>query len=245
MSPFLLALRRIALQLSLPVGFALSLITLTIFFRRQRFAVVAFVVLWLASTPIASDALGHILENRFARIEARDCPKADAIVVLGGIVSVVQGNIKLNEAIDRFESGVCLLKLGKAPVLVFTGAELPYAYYNEGHALQQLAIEHGVPPASIRVIGSLYNTETEAAAVRKDLAQHNERHIILVTSAFHMPRAALLFHRAGIDLTPFPTDYRYTGSGWRLERWFPTPAALAQTDNTLHELYGYLLNRLK
>jgi uncharacterized SAM-binding protein YcdF (DUF218 family) len=245
MDPLLFVLRKIAPQPFLPVGFALIFIALAILLRRRFLALIAFAVLLLASLPVVADALGQVLESRFPRIEAGQCPTADAIVVLGGIVTVSRGHLEIHEAFDRFETGVRLFQLGKAPVIIFTGAEVPFEDYNEGRVLRQLAIDHGVPPASVRVTGRVYHTESEAAAVREDLARHNQHRIILVTSAFHMPRAATLFHRAGVEFTPFPTDYRSARSSLRLERWVPTAAALVETDNTLHELYANLIYRVR
>ena len=36
-------------------------------------------------------------------------------------------------------------------------------------------------------------------------------HPILVTSAFHLPRAVLNFEKQGITVTPYPTDFWVSG----------------------------------
>ena len=70
--------------------------------------------------------------------------------------------------------------------------------------------------------------------------------IILVTSAFHMTRAESLFRAAGLDVTPFPVDFRGP-TRITLRSFIPSGTALAQTDLALHEIYGrlyYWLRRL-
>ena len=54
---------------------------------------------------------------------------------------------------------------------------------------------------------------------------------LLVTSAFHMPRAVGLFRKAGIDVLPWPTDYRTSGTA-RLAFDFTQPSANAQIATT-------------
>ena len=63
--------------------------------------------------------------------------------------------------------------------------------------------------------------------------------IILVTSAFHMTRAESLFRAAGLDVTPFPVDFRGP-TRITLRSFIPSGTALAQTDLALHEIYGRL-----
>jgi uncharacterized SAM-binding protein YcdF (DUF218 family) len=60
---------------------------------------------------------------------------------------------------------------------------------------------------------------------------------IVVTSAFHMTRAESLLRAAGLDVTPLPVDFRGP-MRIALRSFFPSDAALAQTDLALHETYG-------
>jgi uncharacterized SAM-binding protein YcdF (DUF218 family) len=99
------------------------------------------------------------------------------------------------------------------------------------------------------VVGRASNTEEEARAVREhfaanpvmdaDTGQPRPPRIILVTSAFHMTRAESLFRAAGLDVTPFPVDFR-SPTRITLRSFIPSGTALAQTDLALHEIYGRL-----
>jgi uncharacterized SAM-binding protein YcdF (DUF218 family) len=61
--------------------------------------------------------------------------------------------------------------------------------------------------------------------------------ILLVTSAYHMSRAEILFRRAGLEVIPFPVDFQ-TKLGITPRSFIPSGGALQQTDAALHEIYG-------
>ena len=62
----------------------------------------------------------------------------------------------------------------------------------EGEYLKELAIKYGVSEENIILTDEVQNTDQEAKAIKKILSNENAR-IILVTSAFHMPRARKSF----------------------------------------------------
>ena len=47
-----------------------------------------------------------------------------------------------------------------------------------------------------------------ARFTREFCEQNHFDKVILVTSAYHMPRSVLLFERAGMHVIPYPTDYK-------------------------------------
>ncbi|MFZ9995198.1 MAG: YdcF family protein, partial [Steroidobacteraceae bacterium] len=99
------------------------------------------------------------------------------------------------------------------------------------------------------------NTEGEARAIAKMLmpapapvpAQSDPKpvQIILVTSAFHMPRAQLIFEEAGLQVIPYPVDFRISAEGRDPTDFFPDPKALDRTDIAIRELIGRAFYRLK
>ena len=64
------------------------------------------------------------------------------------------------------------------------------------------------------------------------------KRIILVTSAFHMPRARMLFERAGIESVPYPTDFdqRPNKSNWL--SLIPSADGLDRTSDAVREFIG-------
>jgi uncharacterized SAM-binding protein YcdF (DUF218 family) len=92
---------------------------------------------------------------------------------------------------ERFFGGVELIKAGKTKTIIFTGGTRPWQnkIKPEGQVLAKIAEEFGIPSSQIILTKDVLNTQNEARAVREILTQNNSNKIILVTSAFHMPRA--------------------------------------------------------
>ena len=69
-----------------------------------------------------------------------------------------------------------------------------------------MAISFGISKQNILLTTNVENTDQEAKAVKK-LLTSDKPIILLVTSAFHMPRAQKVFEAAGIRVLPFPVDF--------------------------------------
>ena len=132
------------------------------------------------------------------------------------------------------------MKAGKAPNLIFTGAKMPWGKSSrtEGAVLTDYAIQYGIPSNQIFVSGLVTNTADEATAVKK-MALGNK--IILVTSAFHMPRARMLFEKKGLEVVPYPVDFKsLTADSVTFMHYLPNAGSLAKTELGMRELMGRL-----
>ena len=88
------------------------------------------------------------------------------------------------------------------------------------------------------------NTDQEAKAIKKLFSIDNPK-IILVTSAFHMPRAQLVFEAAGINVIPFPVDFK-TGAGkLTFMSFIPSADSFASTNFFVREMIGRTYYNLK
>jgi uncharacterized SAM-binding protein YcdF (DUF218 family) len=104
--------------------------------------------------------------------------------------------------------------------------------------LARAAQSLGIDPSSILRIETARDTEDEAAAVKRLVGGAR---VALVTSAFHMRRAALLFARAGVDFVPCPADYSARpapSSGWTDLLW--DSESLTRSTLAVHEWLGLL-----
>jgi uncharacterized SAM-binding protein YcdF (DUF218 family) len=165
------------------------------------------------------------------------------------------------EAADRFFAGVDLFQQGKGETLIFTGGLLPWQQEveSEGAYLARLAVGLGVDPSSIRVTQDVVNTESEARAIAamllpaptsvaaptSDSATAQPARVILVTSAFHMPRAQVIFEEVGIKVLPYPVDFWISAEGGGPTQYFPSAGALYRTDIAIRELLGRAFYRVK
>lgn len=235
----------------LPIGITLLLIGAGIVRRRRWPLVAAIVVLWLSSMPLVAGPLARALEDGATRLPVDSVGIADAIVVLSTGRMTAPGPEAVSEwtDADRFFGGVQLLRAGKAPLLVFTGGWSPWEPNapTEGEVMTEYATAIGIPREQIVTTGRVFNTAEEAVAVAAVLKarQQGTTRIILVTSAFHVPRARQLFEQAGLAVSVFPVDFYGTGGGTSVMDVLPTAGALTQTQMALRELYGRLYYRFK
>jgi uncharacterized SAM-binding protein YcdF (DUF218 family) len=227
----------------MPIMVVILLIVIGLYKKRNSLIYLAITLLYLSSTPIFSDAFFKLVEGDQSRKSIASIEKADAIVVLSGMLSLheIDGEeyIEWGDS-DRFFAGIALIKAGKAPNLIFTEAQMPWGESGrtEGAVLTDYAIQYGIPSNQIFVSGLVTNTADEAAAVKK-MALGNK--IILVTSAFHMPRARMLFEKKGLEVVPYPVDFKsLTADSVTFMHYLPNAGSLAKTELGMRELMGRL-----
>jgi uncharacterized SAM-binding protein YcdF (DUF218 family) len=237
-------LREILPLFLMPTCVVLALLVVALRTRRRWPIVVALVLLLTASTPVVSNVLMRAVEGWRVRQVTSDAPNADAIVVLSFGIRDVPGDTTSFEFddFDRFLGGFDLYKAGKAPRLIFTGGwsawkpDVPFI----GDVLIARARDFGVPASALSTTSIASNTEQEAAGVAELLGvgkSPTAPRILLVTSAYHMSRAEMLFRRAGLEVIPFPVDFQ-TKLGITPRSFIPNGDTLKQTDAALHEIYG-------
>jgi uncharacterized SAM-binding protein YcdF (DUF218 family) len=241
MSPFVLAL-------------GLWLASLLFAWRGRRGAGLAlgtlgFAGLWLASSPLLAAILVGSLESSYPAMAAVETPAADAIVILGGAVSGAQPparpTIALTASSGRVLHAAALYRAGKAKWIVIAAGNRPNNPHvqPEAEAIADLLRQLGVPAPAIRTEGKSQTTRENAANIRPILEALGARRILLVTSAFHMPRAIRTFSpvysppsfhliAASADVRVLPGDH----AGANL--WLPSLGALADVTTALKEFAG-------
>jgi uncharacterized SAM-binding protein YcdF (DUF218 family) len=222
----------------MPLPFSLALLVVGVCLlraeRRRRLgralAAASAALLLLFSNKIASNALLRPLETRFPPIPplapGGPLPAGLAacryVIVLGGGHTDMPGwapNDKLStSALERITEAVRLLRALPSAGLIVSGPAQPG---EPSHALvlAQTAESLGVPAGRIQLIDTAHDTEDESRAAK---ALVGDAPVALVTSAFHLPRAAALFRGAGVNLVPCPTDFqaRFTpGFHWGEANW--------------------------
>lgn len=225
-----------------PIVLVCALVLAGVLMRRRWLSVSGVALLWLCASPWFSDALFRAVEQHAVRQVAAEMPRADAVVVLSGMLAAVpgaHGTVHEWSDPDRFFGGLELFAAGKAPKLVFTRGKLPWDVTEtaEGDILRDLAVKQGVPAQSIVLTGPVENTQQEAAEVRR-LFPTEGATVLLVTSAFHMPRARALFEAQGLRVLPFPVDFKVQEKQSTVMDFLPDAKALRWTDEAVREGIG-------
>lgn len=248
----MLLLNKILPLFVLPLGISLILIAWGLARRRRAVAVAGLCVLLVSSNPVVGNTLIRWAEHGAERRVASTLPIVDAIVVLSAGRVVAPGPERVSEWGDanRFFGGLELFQAGRAPLLVFTDAMVWWApdAPPEGGILAAVAQANGVPADRIAVTGRIGNTADESKAVAQLLRGRglSQPRVILVTSAFHMPRARQQFEEQGMVVEPFPVDFWLSeGTRRTVLDVLPSVSALRQTESAVRELYGRAFYWLK
>jgi uncharacterized SAM-binding protein YcdF (DUF218 family) len=230
--------------LLLPPANGLALLGVAGVFRRRRWAfglaVLATALLVLQSLPLVADSLLRSLENRAGPV-LEDPAGAQAIVVLGsGLLSEAAeygGDTANERTLVRTRYGATVARRFGLPVLV-SGGRPVNATRSEAEVMAGiLANEFGVP---VRWQESRSRDTADNAAMSAEILKAaGIRRVVLVTQAFHMPRAATLFRAAGLEVVAAPTHFM-SGDGAELIwlDFLPRASALQRSYYALHEWLG-------
>ena len=230
---------------------ALGIVLLATRFHRagRALAVAALSLFALVGFSPLGNLMMLILEDRFPAWDAgRGAPAG--IVVLGGAlspdVSTGRGVPALNEAGERMTATVELARRYPDARIVFSGgdATLVRAARNEADIARQLFEGLGLAGPRVTYEGRSRNTAENATFTKALVRPKDGERWLLVTSAFHMPRAMGAFRAAGFPIEAHPVDFR-TRSGLDAAMPFASLAdGLKRTDTAMREFAGLIAYRL-
>jgi uncharacterized SAM-binding protein YcdF (DUF218 family) len=243
-------LNKILPYLIYPTTIILVLLIAGLFLKKRALLISATAIFLITSNPFLSDQMMSYLEVGQLKKSVDDVKMADAIVVLSGMLATIETSKGLDfewSDPDRFFGGAELIRSDNAPLLIFTGGKLPWQKINstEGEVLAKYAKNFGVDPSVIQITKEVQNTEDEAKAVKEILTPKNLNKIILVTSAFHMPRAKRLFERQGLEVQTYPVDFKVEANKTTLLDFLPSAYAMKNFEFAIRELLGRIYYQLK
>ena len=167
-------------------------------------------ILGLAAVFLPSALVKHFAGSRIVSpVEAADFG-ADCILVLGaGVRSDGSPSSMLQERID---TGVSLYEAGAAPKLLMSGDHGTRGY-DEVNCMKQEALRQSVPEADIFLDHAGFSTYE---SVYRAQAVFQAEKVVIVTQAYHLPRALQTAKALGLDAIGVACDtQRYYGQFWR------------------------------
>src|SRR5581483_2980516 len=227
-----------------------ALLSLTRFARAgRRLMIAAIVLLAVAAFSPLGNMLLYPLESRFPPWSAAQ-GAPDGIVVLGGPIdadlSVAHGMAVITSSPDRIVAAAALAHKYPNARIVFSGGSSSLISNEQREADYAAALFESLGIDKTRLImdRDSRNTYENAVFSKKLAAPKPGERWLLVTSAFHMPRAIGLFRKVGFAVEPYPVDWR-VGRGADVFAFTQFSLdGLLRTDVGVREWLGLVVYRL-
>ena len=203
-----------------PDSFFIILLTLCLllFLLRQTktatllLSLLTFCTLFLSFFPVG-DWLLYPLESRFQ--QNPDLPEqVDGIIVLGGSVipdrSVEWQQLETNQFHERLSSFIQLAQLYSNARLVFSGvnSSTDEDKPTEAQIAKTYFLKSGISPERLLIENKARNTAENVSYSRQLASPQSNETWIMITSAFHMPRAMGVFCQQNWKVIPYPVDHQ-------------------------------------
>jgi uncharacterized SAM-binding protein YcdF (DUF218 family) len=205
---------------------------------------VASTCLYLSALPVVSDQLSRTLETQ---LQGRaDLTGAQAIVVLSAGAHLGNGKDEPDSldgfSLERLASAARLYRMVGLPVAV-TGGRIVGSTDTLGRLMKEgLEQNFGIP---VRWSEEASRTTFENAAFTAQLLKADHiGSVIIVTHAWHLPRAIWSFKHFGIHALPWPVA-KTNVEAPDIDDFLPSVSALSRTFYYLHELIGLAYYRLR
>ncbi len=247
-------LSKIIAYLLLPINWVFLLFLGHIVFKKKKWrkSLVPFGIFLLIffSSPLIFNLTANFWEGEAIAVKAMP-DNFDYIILLGGFSNYHKGldyQYMVSERGNRLIASLQLYKEGKASKIIVSGGSgnIWENRISEAILTRDFLIQIGIPPEDILVESNSRNTYENALFTKQllDKIQTGAK-CILVTSAFHMPRAKALFDKQGVDVTAYPTDF----TGNRLNQpkhiFVPSGSVLWKWEFFIKEWVGILVYKIK
>ncbi|ACI20824.1 YdcF family protein [Thermodesulfovibrio yellowstonii] len=199
-------LKKVITSLILPPGILIIIFLLIALLEKRRnfiryLAFFSALLVYLISIEPVKDLLLYPLEKSYSVSEKLD---ADAIVILGG--GVYSWASFPEDSSNRLFTGYLVYRKTKLPIIVSGGAV--EGKISDSAAMAAMLKEFGVEDSKIIEENKSRDTAQNALYVAKICKEKSFKKVILVTSAYHMKRAVKFFKQAGLEVLPYPADFK-------------------------------------
>jgi uncharacterized SAM-binding protein YcdF (DUF218 family) len=227
-------LKKLIAYFILPPGLlVIAFAVLGLLTKRKLAKLIAFsfaLFVYLLSIEPVKDVLYKPLEDAYP---VPSKPEGDAIVILGG--GAYNTGILTGDSTKRLLTGFVLHKQTDLPIILSGGASI--GALPEAEVMKGLLLTLGVDKGKIYTEVNSRDTEENAQEVKKLCERLRCRRVILVSSAYHMRRAVLSFQKAGLEVVPYPTDFK-RDMRYNLYSLLPKISVFADSYKALREYLG-------
>jgi uncharacterized SAM-binding protein YcdF (DUF218 family) len=205
--------------------------------------VTSLVLLAIAGLSPLGNALILPLEQRFPQWDASH-GAPDGIVLLGGMiapdVSSARDTVALNEAAERITATAELARRYPDARIVMTGGSGALIFDEGAEAIFAVRQLEALGVAHDRITAEEQSRNTIENAVFSRLIANPKpgERWLLVTSAYHVPRAMGVFWAAGFPVEAYPVDWRTRGATDLARLFSSLSEGLQRTDTAAHEWVG-------
>ena len=254
------ALSKVADILASPLTWALALVAFALLKLRSRWPrrralglaslALALLVLYVFSLGSVANRLLRSLESS-ANDTTTEGAHYDAVIVLGGLLGAEASESshknEYNGAIDRLLAAFDMLRSGRARFVLISGGATNADVHGaiEARVLAEQLESWGIAGDRIVVEAESRNTHENAAFCAPIVQSHHWTKLVLVTSAFHMQRAAGCFRVAGLTFDTLPVDYNSYDPSRFSSSFLPRAEHLGVSTAALHEYLGRIVDRAR
>ena len=234
----------------LPVLYMLLFVTFVFYLLdRKSTGKILFVIagIWflIISTLPVPKVLIQSLENKYSQLSEtviKSLADSCDIIVLGGGHSddkdLTPNNQLSTTALGRLIEGIRIHSIIPDSRLILSGYSGGLRL-SQAMVLYQTALILEVDSTSMEILSTPSNTQMEAEEYARKFGTGND--LVVVTSDIDMPRAMMLFRKAGLDPVAAPTNqiFKYGSGKYRLS-WIPSASNIWMMERAIHEYAGIL-----
>jgi uncharacterized SAM-binding protein YcdF (DUF218 family) len=210
---------------------------------KKRLRITALGLILVFTNPFLANEAMLAWEKEVQPFSSEKYPVA---VVLTGVTNLdmkPRDRVYYYRGADRVAHTVMLYKKGLIDKILISGGtgRILHKEVLEAEELKNAFLLYEIPEEALLIESSSRNT-AESAAHCKAIIDENwpDKPILLVTSSFHMRRAAGCFQKAEINSHPFPVDFYSFPRRWTFDTLFiPDPEALVKWSKVIHEIVGF------
>lgn len=195
----------------------LTLCLLLFLLKKEKIAVILLSLLTFSTLFLSFFSIGdwilYPLESRYQHNP--DLPEqVDGIIVLGGSIipdrSVEWQQLETNQFHERLSSFIALAKHYPEARLVFSGgnSSTEKGKPTEAQIAETYFLQSGIQSSRLFIENTARNTAENASLSRQLVNPQPDENWVMITTAYHMPRAVGVFCQQNWKVIPYPVDHQ-------------------------------------